>query len=168
MKNEKLYKETVDIILDAYNERKLEHGDPCACFIGNIVAKRYAVKPAIPILRESGATPEYSYSPDWYTASCFKYRYGTLANFMGVKLDEEEGEKQIEATGYTLQEVAEMEKAFEDAECIEEGYVDDGEGKNIGQLEGMKAALKVLAKIHETMPEESLTRLQEIHEKVYA
>lgn len=41
MKNEKLFYETIDILVKAYLNGTLKNGDCMACAVGNIVAKKH-------------------------------------------------------------------------------------------------------------------------------
>lgn len=159
MKNEQLYNETVDIILDAYNNGQLKYLDACGCFIGNIVAAR---------MNYSG-----KYAAAWLIcASPISLRRLPHSGiFMESKMSVDEfrqlGFKQIESTGYTAEEVDRMEGAFEAAKHVKR----DEDGNRIPYdntgLAGMKAALKVLAEIHETKEDTSIERLEKIHKEKY-
>src|SRR6478736_2075786 len=104
MKNEQLYNETVNIILDAYNKKQLQNGDPCGCFIGNIIAHRMGVTK---VFAENN-TPDYK--SHWYSGVISRLKNPGLAEHFftldtGEIGDPVEGRKQIELTGYSINEV---------------------------------------------------------------
>ncbi len=156
MRNKELYDSTVDIILDAYNNKKLMHGSACGCFIGNIVEKR---------CKNLDYKDIYLDGNQVYTA----YWYDVISNhYAKTNVDLKELVKeQIDSTGYTVEEVIALEQAFESAISIEKRVIGE-RGLDIGQYEGMKAALKKLAEIHETPATESIEKLDKIQETVYA
>lgn len=159
MNNEKLYQETVDIILDAYNNKQLVHGDQCGCFIGNIVKKRYDVKPY------KGNSIEHAWSPDWFEVLYIKKNGNKhFDKHLDEHLSEKEGLKQIKATGYSIDEIIQLEWAFEKEESEEE-KLDNGD---ISQYQGMKAALKKLAEIHDRDAIESIEKLDKIKKLIYS
>ena len=148
MNRRELYQETVDIILDAYNQKKLIHGNPCRCFIGNIISSR--------------ANCDFysdNINPYWIQALTF-HRSKLLAHDAHIFIEEhvKEGMKQIEKSGYTIEEVDRLEHVFEE-EYEKEAFD--------SQYLGMVAALNELAKIHEADPIESVKRLDKIQEEVY-
>lgn len=72
--------------------------------------------------------------------------------------------KQIESTGYTVEEILEIEKAFEAA------LYDDEMTEIPTQIHGLTAVLNKLAEIHEIKDDlikENQTKLETIHNTVY-
>lgn len=143
MNREKLYRETVDILLDAYNSGTLQKWNCYACAVGNIIAHRLDYKMTRtgkkhPILHWKGFPPPWtpdfaSVKPDFASVKsdmwiqvCFDGKVNL--RFMTPKMKE-----QLDSTGYTVYEIAKIEKAFED-------------GYNI--LEGLGNVIRVLGKIH--------------------
>lgn len=175
MKNEQLYNETVNIILDAYNKKQLQAGHPCGCFIGNIIAYRLGVTE-----KNDEGLPKFP--THWYEGlisqrKCadrnFAWDFDGLCEFPTITPSMEKGLNQILLTGYTVDEVLLLENKFEIAAMIEkeksEDWLMDMDVVEMrSNLAGMKAALKLLAEIHETKEDDSIVRLEKIHEKVYA
>lgn len=66
MKNKELYQKSVDILLDAYNNRELAHGEPCGCAVGNLVRANcigLKVRPSVP---EDYTQYPIIYNADWW------------------------------------------------------------------------------------------------------
>ena len=83
MRNKKLFDETVAILVKAYMNETLEHGEPCACAVGNLIAAR-------------GIEPSWG----WYN---YVRRYSKTSL----------GTKEVNCTGYSAEEVRYIERAFE-------------------------------------------------------
>jgi len=133
MKQEKLYHKTVDILVQAYFNDTLEVGNYCACAIGNIIA----------------ANNGYKYFKDDMDNLSWENVSDNIAKqwFILVKEDfdkqmrnEPFANYQIHSTGYALDEVIEIENAFENAP---EGETDDEDMFN-----GLMAVIDALDKIH--------------------
>lgn len=194
MNRPELYQKTVDLLLDAYNSGKLEHGDCKACAVGNIcggndnwarlfmtssgtqhVSKLDKIKVyksgigTIEIPNEQAE--EYSekgfvYGDSGYDGDDVDGFSVSPRNFVAKKM---EAVKLIESTGYTMEELMKIEFAFEiSIDNTEEGrnhYIYEDNKK--GQFIGLTAVLNVLAEIH-AAPETEKTSNQEKLEKVYA
>ena len=143
MNREELYHDTINIVLDAYNNQEMLIGDPCKCFIGNIISKRYNGL-------EKFRNGDYCYSPDWYFGVVKK----ASAKFYKGEISEQKGIRQIESTGYTLDEVIELERNFESF-------------SQYNELAAIESTLIKLAEIHETNEKEYTQRLEMIYDKVY-
>lgn len=135
------FENTVSILVKAYLEGTLLKGHCCACAVGNICASAVGAK-IIEVERWKG---NYSSSgtADWDTGSP---RWASV--FLTVEEDRQvrrpdryvdEAKRQIDATGYTWQQLAKIEAAFEGAM---EGYNDATE------FAGLMAVVDVLANIH--------------------
>lgn len=127
-----LYKRTVDILVDAYFKDTLEHGTCAACAVGNIIAANLG----IPILKnEKGwlAWNGEDDNPIWFQA-CMIGHARPEKNIGEVK-------KLIDASGYSLDDVAKIERAFEDAH-----YNGNDDAYMFG---GLMAVIEVLDQIHQ-------------------
>jgi hypothetical protein len=162
----KLYQKTVDVLLDAYNNNTLEHGNCSACAVGNI-CKEAADETRI-------------------KNSAWKCLFRTVIDEAGNSLSQPaiqlttndviHASILIDATGYTVAELAQIEKAFETS-LIEAGldYFTYTTGTpaqlKYGQYIGLVAVLKVLEKIHATeeiVHEKAMTDLTAMKDKALA
>lgn len=154
MRDEKLYNQTVDIFLDAYNAGELFHGNCDACAVGNIIKETGGfVKSADGFAR---------YQSSWHEIFCTNIN-NLYRQTQKLLHDEhnEDAAKEIAQTGYSLDELAKIEYAFETSIFgkFPEGdfvnsylhYVKVEEKK--GQFLGLCAVLRVLAGIHEVEKE---------------
>jgi hypothetical protein len=169
MKNKELYQKSVDILLDAYNKKELQHGNPCGCAVGNLVKSNCdnLVKDTNP------GTEHFPFKPDWWFAAAQSFKEekerGRWTN-NDSDYDEDEAYRQIESTGYTIEEIYQIEKAFEDAVEEEDGFDEESSIVGISQIHGLRAALNKLAEIHEMKDDsvkENQTKLESIHNTVY-
>ena len=195
MNRKKLYEKTVNILLDAYNSGKLMHGDCTACAVGNICGnnrlwsylfvttstKQYKEKPGFIRLRDpkgevieikNEELPKYvnsgfSFGNVFYVTD--NDYYTVVPASLSYIEKKQKGLELIESTGYTLDELARIEFAFENSiRNTQEGYEHyTDEDPKKGQFIGLTAVLNVLAEIHAT-PEKSTKANQEKLEKVYA
>lgn len=116
------FEKTVDVLVKAYLNGTLEHGNCCACAVGNIIADSCGFK----YVRTPGSCREWDwlfYRPEWY--SKFDNRVRSCY--------------QTEATGYTVDELNKIEQAFEGLD-IARGYD--------YMFDGLMRVLDVLAEIH--------------------
>lgn len=149
MKNEELYHKTVKVLKEAFNNGNLVHGNMCSCAIGTMVKNSC---PDLPKVGHNifGAT----YMPSWYinllqrrkdndtlrNKSKDSKQLHSLVKKFGEKV-RNESERQLTATGYTIEELDMIENAFEttrDPDNEENSY------------NGAMAVLDTLEKIHET------------------
>lgn len=131
MKNKELFNRTVDILVKAYRNDTLQHMNCYACAIGNLVAH--------------GMNYEYNKDND------FKYYQNAYFHFFYLLRNSEEGNKelgrqQIESTGYTIEELNKIERAFERS--------DRGNSGDDWMLNGLLAVYDTLCEIHEVNKEE--------------
>lgn len=147
-----IYQKSVDVLLDSYNNSTLEHSNCTACACGNLVA----------------AANNYKYVPkshSWADLS-IEWESKRIADWYGLIIEEEdnhvynkeEGIRQINSTGYTIEEFIKIEEAFE--------KVDWRLGKKEKMFDGLKKVLNVLKEIHEVDIEKSEEN-QEKLEKIY-
>ncbi len=145
MKQELLYNKTVDILVQAYFNDTLEHGNYCGCAVGNIIAANCGID----LVKSGGAfsevhpkkIPDFSYNKDsrhlenplhngiWYD---FKDKNKALNDVVS---------KQVQMTGYSWEELLLIERAFEGVW----NYTTDDER----MFSGLMAVIECLDKIHE-------------------
>lgn len=140
MIKEQLYRETTDILFQSYYNDTLRHGSCHTCAVGNIVAARngytisiigdahFWLKNGIPV-----------HEPKW-SKYCVTTETGQLTDPRALGFKSVRNE--IASTGYTPQEIAMIEYAFESAR-----------NPNFGDEEnmflGLEAVLNTLALIHQ-------------------
>ena len=135
MKDPTLFNRTVDILAKAYFAGTLIHGSTCACAVGNLVA----------------ANGTWSYGGFW-----------ARVLLCPIPPLECEGQKQLDATGYTVSDLIRIEHAFEgvkmQAPCVpdEDGYL------------GLMAVLDVLFEIHEVEDDDRADRVIQRRTQVVA
>lgn len=112
------FENTVDILVKAYLNDTLQHGNDCACAVGNLICAA------------NGLDPKINWHPKWHKA----FRCGGGLRYR------EEGKKEVRSTGYSVTEIIQIEKAFEGAD-------DDG-GDDEWMFNGLMAVVDVLASIH--------------------
>lgn len=130
MKQKDKFDKNWAILVKAYLNGTLEHGCPCGCAVGNLIAANM------------GYTPwEGDEDVDWPQASAAWYdtRYRRAYKYTGL------AKVQIDSTGYSFDEVWRIEKAFERA------YYPAPDP----QFLGLSAVLDVLLDIHESEVEEA-------------
>lgn len=131
MKNEQLYNKTVDILVQAYLNDTLQHGNCYACAVGNMVA----------------ANKSYTYYEGmWVDAFSWWNSVFSTDVYYGIQTIEinnytGDAKEQIDSTGYSVRELAEIELSFETAP---RGNSDDE-----WMFNGLMAVIGVLDKIHE-------------------
>lgn len=106
MNREEIYYRSVDVLVKAYLNDTLEHGNTCACAVGNLIAAntgRTLVPPVVP--------PKYTQLYIWSDGTALpKWFEEMRCNAMS-----DEARQQISSTGYSVREVIEIEQAFEGA-----------------------------------------------------
>lgn len=117
------FEKTVDVLVKAYLNNTLEHGNCQACAVGNMVA----------------AACGYTYHEDelrqrWIEKSGASWQNLVLAPDLSTAL-RNEAVFEIESTGYTILELSNIEKAFETNKSTD-GFL------------GLMAVVDVLAEIH--------------------
>lgn len=154
MNREELYYKTVNTLLDAYNDDKLRHCNCYQCAVGNI-CRETAQKMKID-------TASWKYL---FMTSDGK-QYGINELYDSPKKIEN-ARKLIKETGYTVEELAKVEFAFEtsiynSAEGYKYWMGDNTDNENEiyqitkkGQYMGLCAVLDVLKEIHEVDKESS-------------
>lgn len=152
MIREQLYHKTVKILYDAYMNDTLEHGNCCACAVGNLVytACEYdkLQSPGFGYKRVWGDIP-YPSHDGW--ATVFLTEANVNSPYQKINPENYDGlaKEQIDSTGYTWQELAKIEYAFETA--------DKGNNDEDYMFNGLVAVLEVLKEIHQVTDEDLLT-----------
>lgn len=130
------FEKTVDVLVKAYLNDTLQHGNCAACAVGNMVADALNCKVSydegdfIWIRNKAEVQPIWD---DVFVTSG-DYHRRSPENYTGWP------KRQIDATGYTWQELARIEYAFE--------VSDRGGSNDEWMFNGLMAVLDVLADIH--------------------
>lgn len=145
MIKEQLYKKTTDILFNAYFNDTLRHNMCTACAVGNIVAANmgYEVcKSLTPISerptidwRKDGEHIPFNWSQVFITPSADIIQYLHPENYI------DEAKKEIDSTGYSVNELARIEYAFETAP--------KGKNDEDYMYNGLVAVIDVLNDIHQ-------------------
>ena len=141
MKNADLYHKTVDILAKAYVNNQLHARNSCCCAVGNIIAANMGYR-------------DNTWYPLWTAVFCtadshkilgFEFVFQTTH----PKIYETHpgARREIDSTGYTWQELAKIEKAFEA----------NHRGKD-PMFNSLMACIKVLDKIHQVKDKEVKTQ----------
>lgn len=149
-----LYKRTVAILYDAYFNDTLQHGNCYACAVGNIVAANcgYTYKRGILFqIGWEGVENMYEGYSTILDHNFWAKVFTTNDRNQKIRLEYYHGEpkRQIDSTGYTWQELAKIEYAFETA--AKDNSAEDW------MFNGLVAVLEVLAQIHQVGKEEATT-----------
>jgi hypothetical protein len=122
------FNHTLNVLVKAYLNGTLEHGQCSACAVGNIVMEscpdaRMLLIEGWPLVFVSEGDDKQRLRPGEYKG---------------------EAKRQIDATGYTWQELARIEKAFEKHDSFSE----DESIIESDMFNGLMAVVDVLAEIH--------------------
>lgn len=147
MRNElQKFHETVGILVAAYMNETLVHGHPCGCAVGNLIATKLNVCVILSgdrYLSDNRRVPEWDGSESGF--SWFKVLYPERVK----DGDASEGIEHIRETGYSIEQILDMEKAFE---SVVECFGPNGRGTNYSKDKdgylGLMAVVDVLADIH--------------------
>jgi len=140
------FENSVDVLLKAYLNDTLEHGNCYACAVGNLVAnglnrtlikdwqeKRYK-------WQGTNFHCDYPSKQGWAKVFCtigtpiYYTQYLRPDSYRGI------AKEQIDSTGYTWRQLAKVEKAFESAKY--------GANEDDYMFNGLMAVIDVLAEIH--------------------
>lgn len=138
MKNEQLYNKTVDILVQAYFDNTLVHGNQCGCAVGNIVASNMGIK----IFK--GRRGQVFWSKEakiWKDAAWYGYITHASPQEKEFEYSISKAKNQIKKTGYSFSEIGQIEGAFERA--------DFGASEEDFMFNGLMAVIDVLDEIHE-------------------
>ena len=146
-----LYHKTVDILYAAYFNDTLRHNKCTACAVGNMVAANMGIEMNIDL--ENGAIYWANCSPQWDNV------FMTAQNKQWFNVDGYQGEakRQIDSTGYSVVELAAIERRFESA--------DRGNSDEDYMFNGLVDVLETLKQIHGIEDNEpEVKRFREHHE----
>ena len=144
MKNQEQFDRTVKILVGAYLNNTLMHRNCHACAVGNLIAANLGISYSKEL---KWVGREVAWKEVFVT---FRYQIAQLKRpwaYCG------EAKVQIDATGYTWQQLAAMEYAFERAPM--------GHSRDEHMFNGLMAVVEVLALIHE-MDEKAKTAAREL------
>lgn len=143
MKREELFNKTIGILVNAYHNDELEPGSPCGCAVGNLVA----------------AGCGYTINGGTFVTGQFKN--GPMAEWVmpvvagagrgiGYIHMNQEARKQVDSTGYSVQELSLIEHAFE-CRDLDHEELDKyrSKPKDERSLEGLFRVYDMLCDIHE-------------------
>lgn len=142
MKHSKRFNDAIDALVKGYIHGTLAKGSCEACAVGNIIAKGIACD----IVSHDGVFDWIGQVPSWYFLFLTR-NDGTQSintgNYLGDTKD------QIDSTGYTWQELARVERTFEQNTKISfENYENvTPEEIDKDQLNGLYAVVDVLCEI---------------------
>ncbi len=150
MKNKKLYYKTVNLLLEAYRTGKLSHGNCSSCAVGNI-CQEASLKTGISVsywnslFLTSFQIEEIRSNPN-KTKWVFKQNL-----FNPLPAIAEPAFKLIKETGYSVDELAKIEFAFENSigEDVQAYNYYTGTERNLGNFIGLYDVFQVLKQIHE-------------------
>ena len=141
------FEHTVDVLVKAYMNDTLRHGYCPACAVGNMIANSMGIE----IVKEDGygglcwqgAVPQWDNV--FYTGA-----HPDEVGAQEMDLDSYQGEakKQIDSTGYTVDELAQIEKAFESKNPTYFHESDTEFDRDEWMFRGLMAVVDVLAEIH--------------------
>lgn len=131
MKNKELFDNTVKILVNAYLNNSLVHNNCHACAVGNLVAANMSLK--------------YSKNLKWIGEQVAWSTVFVTLRFQIAQMRRPwaytgKAKQQIDATGYTWQELAQVEYAFERAPT--------GNSREERMFNGLMAVIDVLCEIH--------------------
>lgn len=129
-----LYEKTVSILVQAYLNDTLEHGDCCGCAVGNMVAANCGYS----FIKLQNYQEWESNSPCWDDVFCTARGKQEL-HMRNYRLSEE-ARKQIDSTGYSVRQLAKIEFAFETAPY--------GDSDDEWMFNGLMAVIDILDQIH--------------------
>lgn len=133
------FDKTVDILVKAYLNDTLKHGDCYACAVGNLVAHScgYRVTPRLEWFDQDGK----SKFAEWKFVFMTVRRRDETTQSIYPEHYNGRSKEQIDSTGYTWQQLAKLEYAFETCEI--------GETRDEFIFNGLMAVVDVLAEIHQ-------------------
>lgn len=131
MIKETLYHRTIDILVQAYFNDTLEHGNCCACAVGNIISANMGKK-YVKSTRTTHVNLWEECNGSYY-GSHWRSWFSDIRSTIGME--------QIISTGYSLDEVFKIEMAFERA--------DKGHSSDEWMFNGLMSVIDVLDEIHE-------------------
>lgn len=149
MNNPELYKRTVDILVNAYFNDTLKHGHCHACAVGNIVAANCGIVNIASNsewIEKAIAPASLGWAEVFLTERLLSKQLRMPKMYRRIKA----AKYQIDSTGYTWQELAKIEYAFETAP--------NGGSNDEWMFNGLMAVIDVLDEIHDNKDSEVTTQ----------
>lgn len=143
MKNPELFHKTIGILVNAYINDTLEYTDCRACAVGNLVAANNGLI----LKKENGVivpSSDFNNGIWFYPISAGSGHDYILKTYINTKVLE-----QIKTTGYSLEEVADLEQAF----FVGVGG-NDYNSTDKEHFNGLMSVCDALMQIHEATTEE--------------
>lgn len=97
--NTERFNRTVDILVKAYLNDTLQHDNPCGCAVGNMIMASCGIK--------------FKHGHDWFGDKRITWLDASPAWYKFI--DSPTGIDQVASTGYSIDEILAIEKAFESA-----------------------------------------------------
>ena len=155
MKNKETFEKTIAILVKAYHEGVLLHGDYCACAVGNIISsnlslkiqrKHHILQPSPDRYRKAGLAGFYEWVKEDSLEPHWNNVFHTIETGQEFRIHNYQGEakRQIDSSGYDLESLMRIEKAFDTHK-----YIDDKDG-----YKGLMSVCDVLMEIHECTAEQ--------------
>lgn len=135
------FENTVDILVKAYLNGTLLHSNCHACAVGNIVADCMGERVDKNRMMWEKNTPMWD---DVFCVDYIDYKTGIRSQSLYPQNYHGSSKIQIDSTGYTWQQLSQIEKAFETAPCQRNAKSYDEEW----MFNGLMAVVDVLAEIH--------------------
>lgn len=154
MNRPELYQKTIDVLLDAYNNGKLVHGNCSCCAVGNI-CKESSNK--LDISNSLWSFLFVTTSEEGFYKPTRAKSYESFEMELVLSL--------INDTGYTVEELTKIEWAFETAIPFEKREYYTKVKTKQGQYMGLCAVLEVLKQIHE---KEEIVEAKERLDAIYS
>jgi hypothetical protein len=135
------FENSVSVLVKAYLNETLTHGDCLACAVGNLVSAACNYDPIDHLFASTFDIDGGYKGKGWAAVFCTigdtdddKRQYIRQSSYTG------EAKEQIDATGYTWQQLAKIEKAFE--------LAPKGKNDDEWMFNGLMSVVDVLAEIH--------------------
>ena len=150
MERKDLFNKTINVLVNAYRNDTLEHENCAACAVGNLIAyaKGYKVDTENINWHDSGVK---EISPSWTAGFCTN-SIGFQSTSKRVYNSNSTVKDEIDSTGYSFEELAAIELAFESSDWHK---ADDS------QFVGLMAVVDCLQKIH-MFDEETVKETKEL------
>lgn len=165
MKNEALYHKTVDILVQAYFNDTLAHGNCYACAVGNIVAANCGFT----FINTTQYESKHFKNIAWKgITNISETLTAAVSSNYSLSLSKSQC-SQLEKTGYSFEELRLIERFFEKA-VTPYGYTPKkGDSIEDAMFKGLMNVIEVLDIIHENNDEEITTSKKEkfIKQKIY-
>jgi hypothetical protein len=116
--NRPTFEETVSVLVKAYLNDTLVHGDDCCCAVGNLIC------------HSMNLNPKSNWGPHWYNYFKLEWESKEAQNY---------AYEEIKSTGYSVDEILLIESYFENA---------DGDDEQSYMFNGLMSVVDVLAEIH--------------------